>query len=102
MATTASIEASEIRRRGRRRLIGALVLVVLGVVFIPMFLDSEPRQKRAEPSLEIPPKDKVAHVRQQGIGHLPYVEAKAQEVQQAINKFVDAASADFYAMQMQL
>jgi pimeloyl-ACP methyl ester carboxylesterase len=48
------------------------------------------------------PKDKVAHLRQQGIGHLPYVEAKAQEVQQAINKFVDAASADFYAMQMQL
>jgi DedD protein len=60
MATTASPEASEIRRRGRRRLIGAIVLVVLAVVFIPMILDSEPRQKRPEPSLEIPPKDKVA------------------------------------------
>lgn len=60
MATNASPEASEIRRRGRRRLIGAIVLVVLAVVFVPMILDSEPRQKRAEPSLEIPPKDKVA------------------------------------------
>lgn len=60
MATTASPEASEIRRRGRRRLIGAIVLVVLAVVFVPMILDSEPRQKRPEPSLEIPPKDKVA------------------------------------------
>ena len=60
MATTASPEASEIRRRGRRRLIGAIVLVVLAVVFVPMILDSEPRQKRVEPSLEIPPKDKVA------------------------------------------
>ena len=60
MATTASPEASEIRRRGRRRLLGAVVLVVLAVVFVPMILDSEPRQKRPEPSLEIPPKDKVA------------------------------------------
>jgi DedD protein len=56
MATNASPEASEIRRRGRRRLIGAIVLVVLAVVFVPMILDSEPRQTRAE----IPPKDKVA------------------------------------------
>ena len=60
MATTASPEASEIRRRGRRRLIGAIVLVVLAVVFVPMILDSEPRQRRPEPSLEIPPKDKIA------------------------------------------
>src|SRR5260221_12126853 len=60
MATNASPEASEIRRRGRRRLIGAIVLVVLALVSVPMILDSEPRQKRAEPSLEIPPKDKVA------------------------------------------
>jgi DedD protein len=59
MATTASTEASEIRRRGRRRLIGAVVLVVLAVVFVPMILDSVPRPKRTEPSLEIPAKDKV-------------------------------------------
>jgi DedD protein len=60
MATPAPTEASEIRRRGRRRLIGAVALVVLAVVFVPMILDSEPRPKRAEPSLEIPAKDKVA------------------------------------------
>jgi DedD protein len=60
MATPASTEASEIRRRGRRRLIGAIALVVLAVVFVPMVLDSEPRPKRTEPSLEIPAKDKVA------------------------------------------
>ena len=39
-------------------------------------------------------KAKIAHLRQKHIGHLPYVEAAAQEVQQAINQFVDAASAD--------
>jgi DedD protein len=59
MATAASIEASEIRRRGRRRLIGAIVLVILAVVFIPMILDSEPRPKTSEVSLEIPAKDKA-------------------------------------------
>lgn len=59
MATPASTEASEIRRRGRRRLIGAVALVVLAVVFVPMLLDSEPRSKRSDIALDIPAKDKV-------------------------------------------
>ena len=50
-------EASEIRRRGRQRLIGAVTLVALLVVFVPMLLDSEPRPVRQQPSLAIPPKD---------------------------------------------
>ena len=41
------------------------------------------------------PKAKIAHLRQKNTGHMPYVEAASQEVQQAINVFVDAASADF-------
>jgi pimeloyl-ACP methyl ester carboxylesterase len=45
------------------------------------------------------PKANIAHLRQKHIGHLPYVEAAAQEVQQAINHFVDAASADIQYMQ---
>lgn len=57
MATTASTEASEIRRRGRRRLIGAIVLVVLAVVFVPMVLDSEPRPKQGQLSTDIPSKE---------------------------------------------
>lgn len=44
------------------------------------------------------PKAKIAHMRQKNIGHMPYVEAAAQEVQQAINDFVDAASADIQYM----
>lgn len=47
------------------------------------------------------PRDKIAHMCQPNVGHLPYVEARAQDVQQAINEFVDAASADIYAMQTQ-
>ncbi len=54
---TASPEASEIRRRGRQRLIGAIIIAILLVVFVPMILDSEPRQAREQPALEIPRKD---------------------------------------------
>ena len=50
-------EASEIRRRGRQRLIGAVVLVLLLVVFVPMLLDSEPKAPRSSPNLDIPAKD---------------------------------------------
>jgi DedD protein len=60
MATTASTEASEIRRRGRQRLIGAVALVLILVVFVPMILDSEPRPARQEPSLAIPSKENAA------------------------------------------
>jgi DedD protein len=57
MASNASLEANEIRRRGRRRLIGAIALVMLLVVFVPMVLDSEPRPARNEPTATIPPRE---------------------------------------------
>ncbi len=63
MATPASPEAIEIRRRGRRRLLGAIVIVALLVVFIPMLLDTEPKRAPTEPAMQIPPR--------QGIPPLP-------------------------------
>ena len=57
MASTSTTEATEVRRRGRQRLIGAIALVAVLVVFVPMVLDSEPREKRDQPTLAIPPKD---------------------------------------------
>ncbi|HXN16429.1 MAG TPA: SPOR domain-containing protein [Usitatibacter sp.] len=60
MASSASTEASEIRRRGRQRLIGAIAIVLVLVVFVPMVLDSEPRAPRHEPALEIPAKENAA------------------------------------------
>jgi len=60
MATSPSTEAAEIRRRGRHRLIGAIAIVAVLVIFVPMVFDREPRSPQPEPSLEIPAKDKVA------------------------------------------
>jgi DedD protein len=60
MASPASTETIEIRRRGRRRLIGAIAIVVLLVVFVPMLLDSEPHRHANEPPMQIPPKENVA------------------------------------------
>jgi DedD protein len=56
-STASSPEASEIRRRGRRRLIGAVAIALLLVVFVPMILDSEPRPARDESVLDIPAKE---------------------------------------------
>ena len=57
MASSTSPEANEIRRRGRRRLIGAIAIAIALVVFVPMILDPEPRRARNEPVLEIPSKE---------------------------------------------
>jgi DedD protein len=59
MATSPSTEAADIRRRGRHRLIGAIAIVAVLVIFVPMVFDSEPRAPQPEPSLEIPAKDKA-------------------------------------------
>ncbi len=60
---TAEISASELelKRRGRRRLVGAVVIGLLAVVFLPMIFDSEPKQKtqgQQEISIQLPDKDK--------------------------------------------
>src|SRR4029079_14545802 len=57
MAATQSPDASEIRRRGRQRLIGAVAIALLLIVFVPMLLDSEPRPAHEEPKLDIPPRE---------------------------------------------
>ena len=59
MASPANSGASEVRRRGRQRLIGAIALVAVLVVFVPMVLDKEPRPQRSGPDLAIPSKTDV-------------------------------------------
>lgn len=54
MARTISDEELQLRRRARRRLIGAIVLVTAIVVVLPMVLDSEPKPSGGEVAVRIP------------------------------------------------
>ncbi|HXF67117.1 MAG TPA: SPOR domain-containing protein [Burkholderiales bacterium] len=57
MARTISDEELQLKRRARRRLIGAIVLVTAVVVVLPMVLDSEPRPTSQPLSVQIPSPD---------------------------------------------
>ena len=57
-AKAESIDA--MRRRARHRLMGAAVLIVLGVVGFPMLFDTQPRPIPVDTPIEIPDRNKVA------------------------------------------
>ena len=53
--TPVSDEELQLRKRARRRLVGAIVLVLLVVVLVPMFLEREPRPQKQDMDIRIPP-----------------------------------------------
>jgi DedD protein len=55
MAKAISSEELQLKKRARRRLVGAVALVLFVVVFLPMLLDNEPRQMSQDISINIPP-----------------------------------------------
>jgi DedD protein len=55
MAKAISDEELQLRKRARRRLVGAVALVLLIVVFLPMILDSEPKPLNQDIAINIPP-----------------------------------------------
>jgi DedD protein len=57
MARPTSDEEVQLKRRARRRLIGAIVLVAAIVVALPMVLDTEPRPISGDVSIKIPSPD---------------------------------------------
>ena len=57
MAEPADINVDELRRRARRRLIGAIVLALGAAVIVPMLLESEPKPLGEDVSVKIPPID---------------------------------------------
>jgi DedD protein len=50
-------QLDELRRRARRRLIGAIVLALAAAVLVPMLLESEPKPLGEDVSVRIPPVD---------------------------------------------
>lgn len=59
MAKQQTDEEPNLRRKARRRLIGAIALTLAVVVILPMVLDSEPRRISQDIELRIPDPDKV-------------------------------------------
>lgn len=57
MAKPVSAEELQLRKRARRRLVGALVLVAAVAAILPMVLDSEPRPTSREVNIQIPSPD---------------------------------------------
>lgn len=56
---TVSESVEAMRRRARHRLVGAAVLVLIGVVGFPLLFDSQPRPIAVDIPIEIPDKGKV-------------------------------------------
>src|SRR5437764_8650602 len=50
-------DVDTLKRRGRRRLVGAVALVLLAVIVLPMVFDPEPRKSTPPVSVRIPGED---------------------------------------------
>ena len=50
-------DVNSLKRRGRRRLVGAIALVLAAVIVLPMVFDSEPRRSAPPVSVRIPGED---------------------------------------------
>jgi DedD protein len=57
MAEAPDINVDELRRRARRRLIGAVVLALAAAVIVPMLLESDPKPLGEDVSVKIPAQD---------------------------------------------
>jgi DedD protein len=57
MPESADVNLDDLKRRARRRLVGAIVLALAAAVFVPMLLESDPRPLGDDVSVKIPPVD---------------------------------------------
>ena len=62
MAKTVSEEEIQLRKRARRRLVGAIAMVIAAVVILPMVLDSQPERGNHDIDIRIPGEDAVAEL----------------------------------------
>ena len=66
MPDTIEPQLDELRRRARRRLIGAVVLALAAAVLVPMLLESDPKPLGEDVSVKIPPVDEGKFVSKLG------------------------------------
>ena len=60
------------RTRARQRLIGAVVLVVVGVIGFPLVFETQPRPISLDIPIEIPRRDEEIAIKVEAPGYLPF------------------------------
>lgn len=70
-------DVNTLKRRGRRRLVGAIALVLLAVIVLPMVFDSEPRDSAPPVSVRIPGEDETGFAPKVTSRPLPAAEQNA-------------------------
>lgn len=107
MAQPSAVNVDDLRRRARRRLVGAIVLALSAAVFVPMLLESEPRPLGEDVSVKIPPVDNGKFVNKlnakggsdtakaaPGKAEMPKADTPKAEMPKADAPKADAAPAD--------
>jgi DedD protein len=83
MAKTISEEEIQLRKRARRRLVGAIVLATAAVVVLPMILDSKPDRRGHEIDIHIPSEDSVEELAAESVSLANTPPAPASSMTQA-------------------
>ncbi len=97
MAASDDANLDELRRRARRRLVGAIVLALAVAVFVPMLLESDPKPLGEDVSVKIPPVDDgkfVNRLNDKGKGEAPRTAAKAEPKAEAPKVAAEPPKAD--------
>lgn len=79
-------DVDTLKRRGRRRLVGAVALVLLAVIVLPMVFDPEPRRTPPPVSVRIPGEDDSAFAPKLPPKPLPKADEKKEIPAQAEEK----------------
>lgn len=83
-------DVNTLKRRGRRRLLGAVALVLAAVIVLPMVFDSEPKGSAPPVSVLIPGEDESGFMPKVAPKSPPSQEQKAIEKAQAPEKALEA------------
>src|SRR5581483_3586284 len=90
----AAQDVNTLKRRGRRRLVGAVALVLLAVIVLPMVFDPEPRRPAPPVSVRIPGEDDSAFAPKLAQPPKPAPEKKAEAPAPAEKKAEAPAQAE--------
>src|SRR5580765_5394691 len=86
-------DVDTLKRRGRRRLVGAVALVLLAVIVLPMVFDPEPRRTPPPVSVRIPGEDDSAFAPKPPAKPAPKAEEKKEVAPRAEEKAAAPAPA---------